>query len=126
MVLVKREPNSGTPSTSGYDMLVTFPVWISAAAALVTAGVTRLVAPVWSFGPKGEALTTDLQSLCANATGLDDKAISARTDISAARSMLRLLRDGSGSKPKPEVLEQWKTPRYRSERCRGHPRPSLG
>src|SRR5678816_1710064 len=74
MVLVKREPNSGTPSTSGYDMLVTLPVWISAAAALVTAGVTRLVAPVWSFGPNGEALTTDLQSLCANATGLADKA----------------------------------------------------
>src|SRR5678816_396533 len=111
MVLVKREPNSGTPSTSGYDMLVTLPVWISAAAALVTAGVTRLVAPVWSFGPNGEALTTDLQSLCANATGLADKAANERTDISAARSMLELLRCGSDSWPRPEVHERLK--------CRG-------
>ena len=85
---MKREPNSGTPSTSGYDMFVTLPVWISAAAALVTAGVTRLVAPVWSFGPQGEGFTIDLQSLCANATGLDDKAITAKADISAVRSMV--------------------------------------
>src|SRR6188474_1832066 len=92
-------------------MLVTLPVWISAAAALVTAGVTRLVAPVWSFGPNGEALTTDLQSLCANATGLADKAANERTDISAARSMLELLRCGSDSWPRPEVHERLK--------CRG-------
>src|SRR6185436_4896744 len=88
MVLVKREPNSGTPSTSGYDMFVTLPVWISAASALVTGGVTRLVAPVWSLGPHGEGFTIDLQSLCANATGLDDKAIRAKADISVARSMV--------------------------------------
>ena len=43
-------------------------------------GVTRLVAPVWSFGPHGEGFTIDLQSLCANATGLDDKAITAKAD----------------------------------------------
>src|SRR5678816_1261285 len=95
MVLVKREPNSGTPSTSGYDMLVTLPVWISAAAALVTAGVTRFVAPVWSVGPKGDGLTTDLQSLWANAAGPDDRAINARADINAARNMAWLLRCGS-------------------------------
>src|SRR5580765_7686730 len=109
MVLVKRVPNNGTPSTSGYDMLVTLPVRISPAAALVTAGVTRLVAPVWSSGPNGEGLTIDLQSLCANAMGLVDKAISAKTDISAARSMLRLLRCGSGSKPRAEVRERLRT-----------------
>src|SRR6185312_5960317 len=95
MVLVKRDPNSGTPSTSGYDMLVTLPVWISAAAALVTAGVTRLVAPVWSFGPNGEGLTIDLQSLCANALGLVARPVSAKADSSAARSMLGPLRRGS-------------------------------
>jgi hypothetical protein len=29
-----------------------------------------------------------LQSLCANAMGLDEKAITAKADISAARSMV--------------------------------------
>src|SRR4249920_3844974 len=87
-------------------MFVTLPVWISAAAALVTAGVTRLVAPVWSFGPHGEGLTIDLQSLCANAMGLDDKAITAKADISAARSMVTLLCCGSGSKLRDGVRER--------------------
>src|SRR6185436_1258074 len=65
MVLVKREPKSGTPSTRLYDIVVTLPVWISAAAALVTAAVTRLVAPVWSFGPHGDGGTSFVQSVCA-------------------------------------------------------------
>jgi hypothetical protein len=34
------------PSVSGYDIVMTLPSLISAAAALVTAGVMRLVAPV--------------------------------------------------------------------------------
>src|SRR5215471_19958738 len=64
-VLLKRVPNSGTPSTKTFDMSVTTPVWISAAAALVTAEVTRLVAPVWSSGPNGDGLTRVLQSAAA-------------------------------------------------------------
>src|SRR6516225_10831539 len=69
MVLLKRVPKSGTPSTRMFDIEVTTPVWISAAAALVTAGVTRLVAPVWSSGPNGDGLTSALQS--AAAAGVD-------------------------------------------------------
>src|ERR1700746_4125103 len=65
MVLLKRVPKSGTPSTRTLDIEVTTPVWISAAAALVTAGVTRLVAPVWSSGPNGDGLTRALQSAAA-------------------------------------------------------------
>jgi hypothetical protein len=68
-VLVKRVPNSGTPSVKGLVIVVTLPVWISAAAALVTAGVMRLVAPVWSPAPKGETGTTFVQSLWAWAQG---------------------------------------------------------
>src|ERR1700732_4021757 len=49
-------------------MGTTRPVWISAAAALVTAGGVRVVAPVWLCGPKGDAFTKVLQSLCARAT----------------------------------------------------------
>src|SRR5260370_29442855 len=51
------------------DIGIDLPSWISAAAALVTAGVTRLVAPVWSVGPKGEGATRFLHaaSPCANA-----------------------------------------------------------
>src|ERR1700731_3643047 len=49
-------------------METTAPVWISAAAALVTAGGMRLVAPTWSSGPKGDAFTKLLQSACAKAT----------------------------------------------------------
>ena len=62
-VLVKRVPNSGTPSTNGCVRLMTLPSWISAAAAFTTAGVTRLVAPVWSSGPNGDAGTIFEQSL---------------------------------------------------------------
>src|SRR6476659_8974143 len=78
MVLVKRVPNSGTPSTRLLAIGVTTPVWISAAAALVTCGVTRLVAPVWSSGPNGEGATTDLQSACASAGA--DSPSSGRSD----------------------------------------------
>src|SRR5207244_2890352 len=63
------------------------PSWISAAAALVTAGVTRLVAPVWSVGPNGEGATKFLHaaSPCANAG-----AASARTSarVAAIRTSL--------------------------------------
>src|SRR5215467_12782370 len=64
-VLLKRVPKSGMPSTRTLAIGVTTPVWISAAAALVTAGVTRLVAPVWSSGPNGDGLTRALQSAAA-------------------------------------------------------------
>ena len=56
-VFENRDPKSGTPSFRMYDIGMTLPSWISAAAALVTAGVTRFVAPVWSVGPNGEAFT---------------------------------------------------------------------
>src|SRR5438552_3465501 len=69
MVFVNRVPKSGIPSLNGYDMTTTLPSWISAAAALVTAEVTRLVAPVWSFGPHGEGGTTVLQSVWATSPG---------------------------------------------------------
>src|ERR1700745_3437286 len=69
MVLLKRVPKSGTPSTRTLAIGVTVPVWISAAAALVTAGVTRVVAPVWSSGAHGDGLTSALQS--AAAAGVD-------------------------------------------------------
>src|SRR5229473_3100790 len=46
---------------------MTLPSLISAAAAFVTAGVMRFVAPVWSFGPQGDAGTRVLQSVWANA-----------------------------------------------------------
>ena len=46
---------------------MTLPSWISAAAAFVTAGVTRFVAPVWSFGPQGDGGTSFLQSVWATA-----------------------------------------------------------
>src|SRR5262249_38123201 len=69
IVFVNRVPKSGIPSVSGYDMTTTLPSWISAAAALVTAGVTRLVAPVWWFGPHGEGGTTVLQSVWASTAG---------------------------------------------------------
>src|SRR5215472_5424514 len=64
-VLLKRVPKSGMPSTRTLAIGVTTPVWISAAAALVPAGVTRLVAPVWSSGPNGDGLTRALQSAAA-------------------------------------------------------------
>src|SRR5215467_3183891 len=98
IVFVNRVPKSGIPSVSGYAMTMTLPSWISAAAALVTAGVTRLVAPVWSFGPQGEGGTTVLQSVWANTAGAD--AIrDASTAITTNRD-LRLMRrtpfDGEG------------------------------
>src|ERR1700730_19267207 len=74
MVLENRVPKSGTLSVSTLAKAVTVPVWISAAAALVTAGVTRLVAPVWSSLPKGEGGTILVQSLWARATGVSDSA----------------------------------------------------
>src|SRR5215472_9313085 len=66
-VLLKRVPYSGTPSTRILDIEITLPVWISPAAALVTAEVTRLVAPVWSSGPNGDGGTRVLQSDWAEA-----------------------------------------------------------
>src|SRR4051794_16756623 len=81
MVLVNRVPNSGTPSIRLFAIGVTLPVWISAAAAFVTAGVTRLVAPTSSDGPNGEALTSVLQSLCPIAVA--DPPIITRAEIAA-------------------------------------------
>src|SRR2546422_9747584 len=54
IVFVKRLPNNGTPSFRTYDIGMTLPSLISSAAALVTAGVTLLVAPVSSAGPPGD------------------------------------------------------------------------
>src|SRR5215470_5283576 len=79
MVLLKRVPKSGTPSTRTLAMGVTTPVWISAPAALVTAGVTRLVAPVWSSGPNGDDATRALQSAWAEAGA--DGSSSDKTEI---------------------------------------------
>src|SRR5438128_888149 len=68
---------------------MTLPVWISAAAAFVTAAVTRLVAPVWSLGPHGEAGTSFLQSVWANAADPSEKK-SSKTPAatSAVRAMI--------------------------------------
>ena len=68
--------------------MVTLPVWISAAAALVTAAVTRLVAPVWSLGPHGEAGTILLQSLWAEAT---EPIESTKRRTADATSALRIM-----------------------------------
>src|SRR4051812_39069564 len=70
---------------------MTLPVWISPAAALVTAGVIRLVAPVWSSGPNGEAFTRVLQSApCARATGQSASRASA-VKATATESTLALI-----------------------------------
>src|SRR2546426_1973514 len=90
MVLVNRVPKSGTPSTSGWDRGMTLPSLISAAAAFVTAGVTRLVAPVWSFGPHGEGGTTLVQSVWASAAGA--RAVRPARIRGAASRALRLMR----------------------------------
>ena len=86
-VFENRVPKSGTPSFRMKDIGMALPSWISAAAALVTAGVTRLVAPVWSVGPNGEGATKFLHaaSPCANAG-----AASARTSarVAAIRTSL--------------------------------------
>src|SRR2546426_6423206 len=90
MVLVNRVPKSGTPSTSGWDRGMTLPSLISAAAAFVTAGVTRLVAPVWSFGPHGEGGTTLVQSVWASAAGaLAIRPASIRVATSSAFRLIR-------------------------------------
>ena len=62
---------------------MTLPSLISAAAAFVTAGVTRLVAPVWSLGPHGEGGTMVLQSVCAMAAELrvNTKRLKAATEM---------------------------------------------
>src|SRR2546427_13122822 len=73
MLFVKRVPKSGMASVRGYDIGITCPSWISAAAAFVTAGVMRLVAPVSSLGPQGEGGTILLQSLWASATEVEAK-----------------------------------------------------
>src|SRR5438552_18596042 len=65
---------------------MTLPSCISAAAALVTAGVTRFVAPVWSFGPHGEAGTSFLQSACAEAAVA--KARTRRAESTTAVAVL--------------------------------------
>src|SRR5262245_29189273 len=98
IVFVNRVPNSGIPSVSGYDITTTLPSWISAAAALVTAGVTRLVAPVWSFGPHGEGGTTVLQSVWASTAGADAirDASTAMTTYRDVRLMRRTPFDGEG------------------------------
>src|SRR5215469_4298275 len=95
-VLVKRVPKSGTPSVNTLVKVVTLPVWISAAAALVTAGVTRLVAPVWSSFPQGEALITLVQSSCAKADG--ENAITAAA-ADAAKNALNTFMSSSPRRP---------------------------
>src|SRR3989475_11369914 len=113
--MIRRPPRSTLfPYTtlfrsSGYDMTTTLPSLISAAAALVTAGVTRLVAPVWSFGPHGEGGTTFVQSVCASAAGAE--AIRpARTTVTTSED-LRLMRrtpfDGEGHGTSGAVTPGW-------------------
>src|SRR5437867_9131581 len=98
IVFENRVPKRGIPSVSGYDMTMTLPSLLSAAAALVTAGVTRLVAPVWSFGPHGEGGTIVLQSVWASAAGAD--ATRAASITMTTNRDLRLMRrtpfDGEG------------------------------
>src|SRR5689334_22693096 len=89
MVLLKRVPKSGTPSTRTLDIEVTTPVWISVAAALVTAGVTRLVAPVWSSGPNGDGLTRSLQAAAA-AEASDNISNSVENPTNAASPAIRM------------------------------------
>src|SRR5215471_18685231 len=100
IVFVNRVPKSGIPSVSGYDMTTTLPSWISAAAALVTAGVTRLVAPVWSLGPHGEGGTILVQSDWASAAGAHHHISAANITITTIRD-LRVMRrtpfDGEGT-----------------------------
>src|SRR5258708_19808074 len=67
---------------------MTLTVWISAAAAFVTAAVTRLVAPVWSLGPHGEAGTSFLQSVWAKAADPSEKNSKTPAATSAVRAMI--------------------------------------
>src|SRR5438093_10248008 len=103
IVFVNRLPKRGIPSVSGYDITMTLPSLISAAAALVTAGVTRLVAPVSSFGPHGEGGTMVLQSLWAAATEAHPRSTRNTTSLADANLMDGLLSwgrketDGNGN-----------------------------
>src|SRR5215472_14267851 len=90
-VLLKRVPKSGMPSTRLLAIGVTTPVWISAAAALVTAGVIRLVAPVWSSGPNGDGATSDLQSAWADAGPLESSSESAHTVTDATNPAILMI-----------------------------------
>src|SRR5260370_20097714 len=67
---------------------MTLPVWISAAAAFVTAAVIRLVAPVWALGPHGEAGTSFLQSVWAKAADPSEKNSKTPAATSAVRAMI--------------------------------------
>src|SRR5215510_4839837 len=109
IVFVNRVPKSGTPSVSGYDMTTTLPSLISAAAALVTAGVTRLVAPVWSLGPHGEAGTILVQSDWASAAGAHhiSAANITTTTIRDLRVMRRTPFDGGGHGTSGAVTRGW-------------------
>src|SRR2546427_7717989 len=82
-------------STSGYDIGITLPSLISAPAAFVMAGVTRLVAPVWSVGPHGEGGTTFVQSVCAKAN------VPATSTIRTAATMAKRFMRGLLSRDTP-------------------------
>src|SRR3954447_7714547 len=88
-VLENRVPNRGTPSSSTLDRAMTFPSWISLAAAFVTAGVIRLVAPVWSPGPNGDGATSFEQSLCAN-TGTAERQLTSAATGNKIRLLIAL------------------------------------
>src|ERR1700730_13216370 len=83
---------------------MTVPVWISAAAAFVTAGVTRLVAPVSSSGPNGDAFTRVLQSDCAKAL---PEPGSRASDVSATATIRVLILMGSSLGSEPAVLRRF-------------------
>src|SRR5947209_95350 len=109
MVLVNRDPNSGTPSVRTFAIGVTLPSLISAAAALVTAGVTRLVAPVSSFGPHGEGGTIVLQSVWASAAGTDARS-AANSTMTTSRDLHLMRRtpfDGEGHGTSGAVTPGW-------------------
>src|ERR1700757_682443 len=80
---------------------MTCPLWISAAAAFVTAGVMRLVAPVSSFGPKGDAFTRALQSAWASAPPHPPKNASKLSTATKRASNLM----GSSLRSAPGTLE---------------------
>src|SRR5207237_8563442 len=109
IVFENRVPTRGIPSVSGYDMTMTLPSLISAAAALVTAGVTRLVAPVSSFGPHGEGGTIVLQSVWASAAGTDARS-AANSTMTTSRDLHLMRRtpfDGEGHGTSGAVTPGW-------------------
>ena len=109
IVFENRVPKRGIPSVSGYDMTMTLPSLISAAAALVTAGVTRLVAPVSSFGPHGEGGTIVLQSVWASAAGTDARS-AANSTMTTSRDLHLMRRtpfDGEGHGTSGAVTPGW-------------------